>query len=253
MPDDNVTNIGRGQAIGHPSPPRVGQGEEIVPVVTLISMPADPLGSLAAIHLMNAGYVIHDTIEIIDTQRMAAWQTGGYSVLSAVQLHLLLENITIRLVQELYRLPGVSVFEENLDYAIAENIDEDVLLPPTLRSQPGAKMWQQAVNKIDDAYHMLLASGALPEHASGLLPRALVTRAHLRIGLDSLIFNVIQKHSWEMHLVMQHVSRALRAVSFQATNRVVEGRRDKVSDMDGCGKVWMSSVISDKIDELLGE
>jgi hypothetical protein len=252
---DNVLGIGGWKfASMHNSPARYDAGKLIKPRVTLVSMTPDPLGTMAAVVLLNMGVVMLDTAGITDHQRHNCWEaihrTGYGNPLSFVQMHFVVENASTALTKEFRALPGISVVEENLDYAVQMNVDEDVLIPPTLPPQARI-IWQQAVNKIDDAYSAMIHAGVHARDARSILPESLVGAIHLQLDLYAL-GHALASPSEEMVVLYGHFIAALRAVDCRpAAEGEVPAGRHNARDMDGVSKVWMSDVIADKLEEML--
>jgi flavin-dependent thymidylate synthase len=108
------------------------------PQVKLLSAPADPLGSIAAMCKMYKGEVVRTLSEVTDDQRRhylsEMQKTRLTTPLESVQLHFLLEGVTRSFTHQLVRQRTAAYAQESLRFAVVEEEDMDrrVALPPSL-------------------------------------------------------------------------------------------------------------------------
>jgi flavin-dependent thymidylate synthase len=168
---------------------------DIIPTVTVLSMTPDPLGSLAAACMMYEGRVVRDLHDITDDERRHYFTQVQNTHLKApmeyVDFHFIVEGVTRSFTHQMVRQRTAVYSQESLRFAVKNDIDETVALPPSLRSlkedDPRVVAWQVAVNGIDDAYHALVESGIPAEDARGLLPHNITTRLHYKTDLRGLL------------------------------------------------------------------
>lgn len=201
MTDDNVKPLGQvmqwaDAAMYRAEPmPTDGRPGEISPRVRLLSMNADPLGDIAAGCMMYEGKVARDLVEVTDAQRRhyleQLTRTHLKAPLELVQMHFLLEGVTRSFTHQLVRQRTAVYMQESLRFAVKDGIDEEVALPPSLRSKPDDhpwhRIWRRAVHTVDDAYSALVADGMPAEDARGLLPHNITTRVHYSTNLRALL------------------------------------------------------------------
>jgi flavin-dependent thymidylate synthase len=167
----------------------------IRPQVYLLHMNADPLGSIAAACKMYEGKVVYRLDEVTDEERRHYFRellnTKLQAPLEFVNFHLLLEGVTRSFTHQLVRQRTAVYAQESLRFAVKENVDQNVALPPSLRElpddDPRVVVWRRAVHKADDAYSALVSAGVPAEDARGLLPHNIVTRVHYSTNLRALL------------------------------------------------------------------
>lgn len=230
MNEDNVRGIGTD--LERWSDPAMYAAEEmpekpdvagmIVPQVRLINMTPDPLGTIAAMTAMYEGRVVRDTSELTDADRENYFdqihRTHLKAPFESVTLHFLLEGVTRGFTHQLVRQRTAVYAQESMRFAVKEHVDEEVALPPSLRSLPVDSServrWQQAVNHIDDAYHYLIAKGVPAEDARGLLPTNITTRVHYITNYRALLEHagnrLCTQAQFEWRLVFTGIAKAIR-------------------------------------------
>lgn len=172
-----------------------GRRGHIMPRVHLLWMTPDPLGAIAAACKMYEGGVARSLSDVTHEERQRFWKQVTKTHLKApfefVQFHFLLEGVTRSFTHQLVRQRTATYAQESLRFAVKDDIDEEVSLPPSLRSRPDddplVVLWHAAVNKVDDTYHALVDGGIPAEDARGLLPHAITTRAHYTCDLRALL------------------------------------------------------------------
>jgi flavin-dependent thymidylate synthase len=107
-----------------------------------------------------------------------------------VKFHFLLEGVTRSFTHQLVRQRTAVYAQESLRFAVKENLDEEVAMPPSLiglpADHPWRVLWAQSLNKTDDTYNALIADGMPAEDARGLLPHNVTTRVHYSTDLRAL-------------------------------------------------------------------
>lgn len=164
------------------------------PRVHLLAMSADPLGQIAAMAMMYEGKVVRDLSQITDEQRKHYFEqikkTHLKAPFEAVSLHFMIDGVTRSFTHQMVRQRTAVFAQESLRFAVKDTIDEEVALPPSLRSlkddDPRVVLWKTAVNKTDDVYHALVDSGVPAEDARGLLPHNITTRLNYVTNLRNL-------------------------------------------------------------------
>jgi flavin-dependent thymidylate synthase len=161
----------------------------------VLSMTPDPLGAIAATCMMYEGIVVRSLSEVTDEQRRHYFaqvqKTHLQAPMEYVDFHFLVEGVTRSFTHQMVRQRTAVFAQESLRFAVKNEIDQSVVLPPSLRSlkddDPRSNVWQIAVNAIDDAYHALVESGIPAEDARGLLPHNIATRLHYGTNLRNLL------------------------------------------------------------------
>lgn len=164
------------------------------PRVHLLQMSPDPLGGIAAMAMMYEGKVIRDLSQVTDDQRRHYFEqikkTHLKAPFEAVNLHFMIDGVTRSFTHQMVRQRTAVFAQESLRFAVKDSIDEEVALPPSLRSlkddDPQVVLWRSAVNRIDDTYHALVDSGVPAEDARGLLPHNITTRLNYVTNLRNL-------------------------------------------------------------------
>lgn len=194
----------------------------IQPSVTLLTMTPDPLGAIGAMTAMYEGRVIRKLSQLSTADRERYFdqihRTHLKAPFEAVTMHFLLEGVTRAFTHQLVRQRTAVYAQESMRFAVKENIDEEVALPPSLAALPGdavgRRLWQQAVNKIDDVYHALVASGVPAEDARGLLPTNITTRVHYVTNYRALLEHagnrLCTQAQFEWRVVFAGIAKAIR-------------------------------------------
>jgi flavin-dependent thymidylate synthase len=164
------------------------------PRVHVISITPDPLGHIAAMSMMYEGRVARSLADVTHKDRHHYFEEISKTHLKApfesVHFHFLIEGVTRSFTHQMVRQRTAVFAQESLRFAVKETIDEEVALPPSLRSlprnDPRVLLWKRGVNSVDDAYHALVSEGVPAEDARGLLPHNITTRLHYVTNLRAL-------------------------------------------------------------------
>lgn len=231
MSKDNVSGIGTEMekwadpAMYHAEemPGKTDAVGMITPSVKLINMTPDPLGSIGAMTAMYEGRVIRSLRDLTMADRERYFDQVHRTHLKApfesVTMHFLLEGVTRAFTHQLVRQRTAVYAQESMRFAVKEHIDEEVALPPSLAAlpadSPARRLWQQGVNKIDDVYHALVASGIPAEDARGLLPTNITTRVHYITNYRALLEHagnrLCTQAQFEWRLVFAGIAKAIRS------------------------------------------
>jgi flavin-dependent thymidylate synthase len=159
------------------------------PRVYLLSATPDPLGAVAAMMMMYEGRVIRDLAEINDDERRhyfdQCFKTALDTPLEAIDFHFMVEGVTRAHTHQEVRQRHAVFSQESMRFAVKETIQAR---PGPMISQDKAarKVWQEAVDRVHEAYLALIAAGVPAEEARGLLPHDTLTRIHHKVNLRSL-------------------------------------------------------------------
>ena len=230
------------------------------PKVHLLAMSADPLGQIAAMAMMYEGKVVRDLSQITDDDRRHYFEqikkTHLKAPFEAVSLHFMIDGVTRSFTHQMVRQRTAGFAQESLPFAVKDTIDEEVALPPSLRSlkddDPRVVLWRTAVNKTDDVYHALVDSGVPAEDARGLLPHNITTRlnyvTNLRNLQDHAGMRLCTQAQFEWRTVWVRIVEAIRNYGKSQTYR------SDTSLEDGCppgtvkrerSSVWQFEMIAD--------
>jgi flavin-dependent thymidylate synthase len=161
-----------------------------MPRVTLLSATPDPLGAIAAFAFMYKGRVIRSLAELTDKEREWAWEQANAThlkaPLEAVDLHFMVEGVTRAFTHQMVRQRTAVYAQESLRFAVKEEIAARPG-PITSVNHHTHDAWQQAVNRIWEAYKGLIAAGVPAEEARGLLPHDTLTRLNYKTNLRNLV------------------------------------------------------------------
>ena len=207
----------------------------IGPRVYLLSMNPDPLGSVAAACKMYRGEVVRNLSEVTDAERVMylgeMQKTKLQAPLEFVKFHFLLEGVTRSLTHQLVRQRTAVYAQESLRFAVKEDLENSVGLPPSLASteplldneyEPGGiseaqgqrGVWDRAIGAVAEAYDDLIDSGMPAEDARGLLPHSVLTRVHyctdLRALLDHAGNRLCTQAQFEWRAVFTRIVEAIR-------------------------------------------
>lgn len=201
-----------GDAQQYEAEPHSGyQGEErgVMPTVHLLWMTPDPLGAVAAMAEMYKGNVIRSLSDVTDDMRRSAWEdvqkTHLKAPLEAVKVHFMIEGVDRAFTHQHVRQRTAVFAQESMRFAIPGKLTEATTLPPSLQGTTDQRMegdpsvtrdwapnqhwrniWENALNTVDAAYHMLVDSGMPAEEARGLLPHCTATRLNYITDLRNL-------------------------------------------------------------------
>lgn len=164
------------------------------PQVHLLSMTIDPLAAIAAACKMYKGEVVRSYADVTHAERHEYFEQVQATKLKApfefVKFHFMFEGVTRSFTHQMVRQRTAAYAQESLRFAVKENMDEEVALPPSLiglpADHPRRRIWAKAVNGVDDAYNALVADGMPAEDARGLLPHNVTTRLHYTTDLRAL-------------------------------------------------------------------
>jgi flavin-dependent thymidylate synthase len=185
--------------------PTATQDEGVLPVVSLISMSADPLGEIASFNAIYQGRVVRSLSDISDDERRQALadvqKTHLRAPLEAIKLHFLFEGVDRAFTHQHVRQRTAVYAQESMRFAVMGPLLDATTLPPSLAgterqseslllpsdSEMNRFVWDDAIRKIDEAYHYLVENGMPAEEARGLLPHATATRIHYVTDMRNLI------------------------------------------------------------------
>jgi flavin-dependent thymidylate synthase len=160
------------------------------PQVYLLSTTPDPLGSVAAMSMMYEGRVIRDLAEITDEERRSyfdeCFKTTLKAPLEAIDFHMLVEGITRAHSHQEVRQRTAVFAQESMRFAVKENIAARPG-PIIKESKSSRQVWDATIEKIWNAYNVLIANGVPAEEARGLLPHDTLTRMHHKVNLRNLM------------------------------------------------------------------
>lgn len=176
-------------------PMEVGEGEQIMPKVYLLSATPDPLGSIAAMAMMYEGKVVRDLGDVTDEQRKHYWEevkkTHLKAPLEAVDLHFMIEGVTRSFTHQMVRQRTAVYAQESLRFAVKEGFEDEVPLPPSLmglkEDDARVVVWRTGVREASEAYVGLVNAGVPAEDARGLLPHSITTRLNYKTNLRNLL------------------------------------------------------------------
>jgi len=205
------------------------------PRVYLLSMNADPLGSIAAACKMYKGEVVRNLKYVTDAERVMYLgemrKTKLQAPLEFVKFHFLLEGVTRSFTHQLVRQRTAVYAQESLRFAVKEDLENSVGLPPSLAgtemlvdyeygpdelagAQGQRGVWDKAIGAVAEAYDELIDSGMPAEDARGILPHAVLTRVHyctdLRALLDHAGNRLCTQAQAEWKLVFAQIVKAIR-------------------------------------------
>lgn len=208
------------------------------PKVYLVWMTPDPLGAIAAMAKMYKGEVVRSLADVTHVERQdyleQIMKTKLKAPLEAVKLHFMIEGVTRSFTHQMVRQRTAVYAQESLRFAVKEDMAESVALPPSLagtESWSAADMsqfeyglmtnemqmrgiWDQAVEKVGQAYKLLIQKGMPAEDARGLLPHNITTRLNyvtdLRALLDHAGNRLCTQAQFEWRTVFAKIVEAIR-------------------------------------------
>lgn len=166
-----------------------GNDSYIEPQVHLLWMTEDPLGAIAAACRMYEGKPTYTLAEISEEERWhyaeQVQKTHLKAPLEFVKFHFFLEAVPRSFTHQHVRQRTAVYAQESLRFAVKEHVDVNV--PPSIRgSGDNEEVFFNALAKIEEAYHYLIANGVPAEDARELLPQATSTRLHYCTDLRNL-------------------------------------------------------------------
>lgn len=232
------------------------------PRVFLLAMPTDPLGQIAACGKMYKGEVVRDLADVTDAERHYYLEqmnlTKLQMPLEAVTFHFMFENVTRAFTHQLVRQRTAAYAQESMRFAVVEDMNQAVALPPSLakfndplvaaealrlneESPDGAYLskeerafikWHETVDVISQNYKALVEAGMPNEDARGLMPTNIVTRVNyitnLRGLLDHAGNRLCTQAQFEWRLVFAQIAKAIRTyspTSFASGSRQVPSQK----------------------------
>lgn len=180
------------------APPSIANRDEqgnIIPTVKLLWMTPDPLGAIAAMGETYNGRVVYDMASISDEQRRQTFKDSQLTHLKApwesVKFHFYIEGVTRSFTHQMVRQRTAVYAQESMRFAIKEDMASEISLPPSIAAlkddDPRRKIWDDAVEHLDEAYMQLIDNGIPSEDARGLAPHAITTRLHYITDLRNLV------------------------------------------------------------------
>jgi flavin-dependent thymidylate synthase len=224
-------------------------GGPVVPRVTLIHMTANPLKVMAAAAEMYRGQPVRSADEVSDDTARHWFEEMSKTRLQApfefIDLHFLIEGVTRAFTHQLVRQRTAVYVQESQRFAVKENGEHEVGLPPSLagtrdwegfrelheptiwdkedflvwaeRNEPEQALrfrWDEAVAKVVETYNQLVNMGMPAEDARGLLPTNITTRIHYKTNLRNLAEHagnrLCTQAQFEWRLVWAEMIKAIR-------------------------------------------
>lgn len=194
--DGKITNPERKWAdeAMFPAVPLAQDGELIKPTVTLLSMTPNPLRVMAAVNQMYKGDPVQDPDDV--PQRMALetlrdmQRTKLQAPMEWVHLSFLFEGVSRPWSQQLERQRTAAYAQESLRFAVKENADVEVIMPPYFAALPEnnamRREWEDHVKRTAMLYNRWVNNGVPAEDARGGLLMNTATRVHYTTNLRNL-------------------------------------------------------------------
>lgn len=189
------------------------------PVVHLISATPDPLGAVAAMSMMYEGRVITDLSEITNEERKhyfdECFKTTLKAPLEAIDLHFMVEGVTRAHTHQEVRQRTAVFAQESMRFAVKDDLRESVRPALSIKGdKERLKRYWEAIDKVGEAYHWMVANGVPAEDARGLLPHDTLTRLHHKVNLrnimDELGKRLCTQAQFEWRFWAAGVQKALR-------------------------------------------
>lgn len=238
------------------------------PKVYLLTMTPDPLGAIAGAAKLYKGQVVRDLAEVTDEERLDFFEQIQKTHLKApfefVQFHFLIEGVTRGFTHQMVRQRTATYVQESMRFAVKE--DMPVGLPPSLAGTKAARnvddrfdaanakggprspeyqrvLWEDALDKVQDTYDILVNSGMPAEDARGLLPTNVLTRLHYRTDLRALLEHggnrLCTQAQFEWRLVFAKIVEAIRNYEGGYSHTLPNG------DVKQNGSGWQLRAIAD--------
>jgi flavin-dependent thymidylate synthase len=195
--------------------------------VKLLSATLDPLGAIAAFCRMYEGKPTYSLSEITDEERLHYWQQANdahlKAPLEAVDFHFFIEGVDRALTHQMVRTREAVYAQESLRFAVVEDLEAKVDLPPSLQQETGANsslrdLWLSEIKSLSEIYQHLVDNGVPAEEARGILPHATKTRIHYKINLRRLLKvagdRLCTQAQFHWRLLMVRMIEAIRHYEF---------------------------------------
>jgi len=214
------------------------------PKVTVSMCTPDPLGVMAMVNAQYTGRNLTSPGQVTDDERRAAWEAATVSRLSEtplewIQWSINFENVSRAFTHQLVRTRMATYAQESQRFAVKDNIDDAVKLPPSLAgtrswsqftedcraegvdpninadtAQMWRNRWDHALTVIADVYAVNVAEGMPAEDARGILPTNMLTRAHMRVDMKTLLnlagMRLCTQAQFEWRAVFAELAKAIR-------------------------------------------
>ena len=190
------------------------------PRVHLLWATPDPLGAIAAFCKMYEGKVVEDLhMDVSDDEREHYWTQANATHLKApletVEFHFLIEGVTRSFTHQMVRQRTAVYAQESLRFAVKPDLSEGVRPGPSIRGdQKRQRIYDEAIDAINEAYHKLIADGVPAEDARGLLPHDTLTRLHYKTNLRNLAEHagnrLCTQAQFEWRFVLSSMVKAIR-------------------------------------------
>jgi flavin-dependent thymidylate synthase len=201
------------------------------PVVTLLNVTPDPLGSIAALCAMYEGRVVRNLGELSDQERVEAFRamqaTALNGPLEGVLFHFLIEGVSRAWTHQAVRERQAFEAQESLRFAVKEGWEDEAHWPPSIaEGSEAADIYASTLAAVAKSYEDLVTIGIPAEDARGLLPHATTTRLHMVFNLRTLMhmagLRLCTQAQFEWRLVMAGIVNALREKMAELQKREME-------------------------------
>jgi len=246
----------------------------VTPQVTLLSVTPDPLGVLTAGFRMYAGDPVYSLDELTNEDRLWGWEESLKTHLKApwefIDLVFMIEGVTRAFTHQIVRQRTAVYAQESLRFAVKRGFAKEAALPASLQGDEDyegnptgpAKIWDDAVKGMEQAYMQLVDAGIPAEDARGLLPhcrttlimsetnsRGLIHHAGNRLCTQAQFewrsvfmgmmmalkdyqppgFNLEHQHrnSWQFQTLAQPIAQTFTPVCYKAGRCVFMGKLDR--------------------------
>lgn len=211
------------------------------PKVFFLAGTPDPLGAVAAMSKMYKGEVVRDMRKDVTREEREDYltqilKTKLKAPLEAVKVHFMVEGVTRSFTHQMVRQRTAVYAQESLRFAVKEDMNEGVALPPSLvgvedtradvdmdseeyhrlsNDEQMLQIWGDAVDHVSHAYNRLVNMGMPAEDARGLLPHNITTRLNyvtdLRALQDHAGNRLCTQAQFEWRLVWVKIIEAMRS------------------------------------------
>lgn len=245
------------------------------PKVYLLGAPVDPLGHIAACAKMYVGEVVRDLRDVTDEERkrylVEMQKTKLKMPLESVSLHFMFEDVTRAFTHQLVRQRTAAYAQESMRFAVVEDMNDAVALPPSLARYTDAEaraeslqrkaiegkhaiprdeverhfwVWHDAVETISAHYGNLVETGMPAEDARGLMPTNIVTRVNYITNFRGLLDHsgnrLCTQAQFEWRLVFARIAEAMR--KWGASNSYAHRENGEITYS---GSAWQWDAIAD--------
>lgn len=171
------------------------EGDDLVrPHVTLLSMTPNPLRVMAAVNQMYKGDPVHDPDDVPREMALGTLHNMQRTRLQApmewIHLSFLFEGVSRPWSQQLERQRTAAYAQESLRFAVKENAEHEVVMPPYFAALPEddelRREWQDHVKHTSRLYNRWISRGVPAEDARGGLLMNTATRVHYTTNLRNL-------------------------------------------------------------------